>query len=87
MPRFETPEGFIKGATTEDRLLNQIEGRIEFLTAELEEVNKKLQHERWFFRRRQLEDQKQQLEHELRWAHYQEQHLTKSFFGRETREA
>ena len=87
MQRIETPERFMKDATCEDRLLDQIENRITFLTAELEEVNKKLQHERWFFRRRQLEDQKRQLEHELRWARYQEQHLTKSIFRMETREA
>lgn len=87
MQRIETPERFMKGATCEDRLLDQIEGRISFLTAELEEVNKKLQHERWFFRKRQLEDQKQKLEYELRWARYQEQHLKKSTFRIEAREA
>ena len=76
----EAPEGFRLGAGTEELLYVQIKNRIAFLKAELEEVNRKLQHEMWFFRRRQLEDQKQQLEHELRWAKFQEQHLTKAIF-------
>lgn len=82
--RIETPEGNMQRASEEDRLLDQIENRIEFLTAELETVNKKLQHERWFFKRRQLEDQKQKLEYELRWAKFQEQHLTKALFQQES---
>lgn len=81
----ETPEGIKTIASSEDRLLDQIENRITFLKAELEAVNSKLQREKRFFKRRQLEDQKDKLELELRWARFQEKHLTKSIFGRETR--
>ena len=79
MQQIETPEGF-RMSSCEDRLLDQNEYRIEFLQSELETVNRKLQQERWFFKRRQLEDQKQKLELELRWAKFQEQHLTKVIF-------
>ena len=79
MQQIETPEGF-RMSSCEDRLLDQIECRIAFLKSELEAVNRKLQQERWLFKRRQLEDQKQKLELELRWAKFQEQHLTKTIF-------
>lgn len=83
----ETPEGVMVDPIIEERLLDQIENRITFLIEELEELKKKMQRERKRFKLRQLEERKQQLEYELRWARYQEQHLSKSIFRMETKEA
>lgn len=87
MLHIETPEDWIIGAASEERQLEQIKSRIAFLTKELEDLNNQLQQERKRTKRRQLETMKQQLEYELRFTRYQEEHLINSVFSIESKEA
>ena len=69
----EIPERFL---SADPSLLDQIEIRIAFLTAELEALKAQLQEEKNCIRRRQLEELQQQIEYDMRWACFQKQHLT-----------
>lgn len=87
MQHIETPEGFINDVVSIEKQLDQIENRIAFLIDELEDLKKRMQRERKRSKLRQMEEQKQKLEYDLRWARCQEQHLTESIFRMETKEA
>ena len=77
----ETPEGNRLGSII-DRMLDEVEDKITFLSEELADMKKQIQQEKKRSKRRMLDKQIQRAEFELHWLRYQEEHMTKSIYER-----